>query len=309
MRVLVTGATGLIGRAVTARLSPAGGFDVRVALRTAQPIPATVAPVIVGHIDASTGWRVALEGVDAVVHLAARVHVMRETAGDALDQYRRVNVDGTLALARQAADAGVKRFLFVSSLKVHGEAGVFSEADGPSPNGPYAISKIEAENGLRQIARETRIEVVIIRPPLVYGPGVKANFAALARLVRFGLPLPFGAVHNKRSLVSADNLADLIAVCLVHPRAANETFLVSDGVDLSTAELAAAIAQAMGKRPRSLPVPPGLMLMAARLLGKNDAAGRVLGSLQVDITKARQLLEWTPPVSVAEGMRRAVAHD
>jgi nucleoside-diphosphate-sugar epimerase len=238
---------------------------------------------------------------------------MQDTATDPLAAFRTVNVDGTLNLARQAAASGVKRFVFISSVKVNGESTepghAFSEADAPNPQDAYGQSKHEAEQGLRQIAYDTGIEVVIIRPPLVYGPRVKANFAALMRAVQRGWPLPLGAVHNQRSLVALDNMVDLIVTCITHPQAANQTFLVSDGEDLSTPDLIRRMARAMSRPARLLPVPKSVLMAAATILGKRDMAQRLCGDLQVDISKARTLLGWNPPISVDEGLRRAVGED
>jgi nucleoside-diphosphate-sugar epimerase len=235
---------------------------------------------------------------------------MQDTAADPMTAFRAVNVEGTLNLARQAAAAGVKRFVFISSVKVNGESmqsgRAFTEADAPNPQDAYGQSKHEAEQGLRQLSADTGMEVVIIRPPLVYGPGVKANFAALMRAVQCGWPLPLGAVHNQRSLVGLDNLVDFIITCITHPHAANQTFFVSDGQDLSTIELVRGMAQAAGLTARLLPVPVWALRAGASLLGKGDAVQRLCGNLQVDISKARSLLAWVPPVSVAEGLRRAM---
>jgi UDP-glucose 4-epimerase len=253
-----------------------------------------------------THWQSGLAGVDVIVHLAARVHVMREVAANPLEEFRRVNVAGTLNLARQAAAGGVKRFVYLSSVKVHGESGTCTEMDSPAPADAYGLSKLEAERGLLGIAADTAMEVVTIRAPLVYGPSVRANFAALMRAVGLGVPLPFGAVDNRRSLVGLDNLVDFILTCTEHPAAANEVFLVCDGEDLSTADLVRRLARAMDRPARLIPVPPSLLLGAAAMIGRRDVARRLLGSLCVDITKARQLLDWTPPVSVNEGLRLAV---
>jgi nucleoside-diphosphate-sugar epimerase len=261
--------------------------------------------VAVPTIDGSTDWSVALGQVDVVVHCAARVHQVRERAADPLREYRTTNTEGTLNLARQAATAGVRRMVFLSSVKVNGESGRFSEGSRPAPVDPYGLSKWEAERGLMQIATSTGMEIVIIRPPLVYGPGVKANFQALAKLVARQLPLPFGLVRNRRSLVSLDNLTDFIVRCIAHPAAKNETFFVSDGEDLSTAELTRRLARAQGVQARLIPVPPVMLRAAAALVGKSAVGARVLGSLTVDITKARTLLQWEPPVPVDEGLRRA----
>lgn len=267
--------------------------------------------ITVNGIDAETQWAQALDGMAAVVHLAARVHVMAETSTDPMADFRAVNVGGTLTLARQAAAAGVQRFVFVSSVKVNGESSrplqAIRELDAPAPQDPYAISKHEAEVGLRQIATDTGMEVVIIRPPLVYGPGVKANFAALMAAIANGTPLPLGALHNRRSLVGLDNLVDFIITCLTHTAAANETFLVSDGENLSTTDLARRLGIALNRPARLIPVPATWLMAGARLLGRRAAAERLCGNLQVDITKARTLLGWTPPISVDEGLRRAAA--
>jgi UDP-glucose 4-epimerase len=267
----------------------------------------------VGQWSDNTEWQGVLAGTEVLVHAAARVHVMADTATDPLAEFRRVNVLDTLHLAREATAAGVKRFVFVSSVKVNGEATFsgqpFTADDIPEPLDSYGISKMEAEQGLRQIAAETGMEVIVIRPPLVYGPGVKANFAALMRAVQRGWPLPLGAIHNQRSLVALDNLVDFIITCIDHPQAANQTFLVSDGQDLSTAELVRGMAQAAGVPARLLPVPVWALQAGAALLGKGDAVQRLCGNLQVDISKARRLLGWVPPVSVEEGLRRAMGDE
>jgi len=263
-----------------------------------------------GEIDEATNWSPVLQQCSVVVHLAARVHVMNDTAQDPLAAYRRTNVAGTLNLARQSAVAGVRRFIFISTVKVNGESTPegypFGADDVPAPQDPYAISKLEAEQGLRQLAARSEMQVVIIRPPLVYGPGVGANFAALLRAVRRGWPLPFGAIQNRRSLVALDNLVDLIKTCISHPAAANQIFMASDGQDLSTAELVRGMAQALGVPARLPPVPVWALKAAGSLMGKRDVVSRLCDNLQVDISKTRDLLGWTPPVSVYEGMRRAV---
>jgi UDP-glucose 4-epimerase len=260
-------------------------------------------------LEPSTDWTAALDGVSAVIHCAARVHVMADTAADPLEEFRHVNVQGTLNLARQAAAAGVRRFVFVSSIKVNGEAtqpgAPFTADDAPAPLDAYGVSKMEAEQGLRELAAQTGMEVIIIRPPLVYGPGVKANFAAKMRWLQRGVPLPLGAIHNQRSLVALDNLVDLIVTCLTHPAAANQTFLVSDGEDVSTSELLRRMGQALDRPARLLPVPQSWLKLAAAMVGKSDVAQRLCGSLQVDISKTRQLLSWTPPLSLDQGLKRA----
>jgi nucleoside-diphosphate-sugar epimerase len=310
-RVLVTGASGLVGGAVARRLLEEPSTLVRAAFRGEPPLlPSAVECVRVGDIGEATDWTSALENVDAVVHAAARVHVMKDDARDPLSEFRAVNVEGTLALARQAAVAGVRRFVFVSSIKVNGEEtlpGRSFHADSlPEPVDAYGISKYEAEQGLSAIARLTDLEVVVIRPVLVYGPGVKANFRAMLRALRLGLPLPLGLIHNRRSLVALDNLVDLITRCLWLPAAAGQTFLVSDGEDLSIPELLHRAGQAMGVRARLIPVPVVIIATVGRMLGKRETVRRLCGSLVVDIGKTRELLAWNPPVRVDEALRRTV---
>jgi nucleoside-diphosphate-sugar epimerase len=312
MKVLVTGGNGLVGRATASRLQGTPGMTVVRAVRSARATQEVFASTVtIGDLDGQTDWLAALSGANTVVHTAARVHVMQEVATDPLAEFRRINVQGTLNLARQAAQAGVQRFVFISSIKVNGEftrpGHPFTAQDLPAPVDAYGISKQEAEAGLRELAFQTGMEVVIIRPPLIYGPGVKANFAALMRAVQRGWPLPLGAVHNQRSLVGLDNLVDLIAVCLVHPRAANQTFLVSDGHDLSTSELVQGLARAAGVSARLLPVPVWVLQAGAALLGRGDAVQRLCGNLQVDISQAQTVLDWRPQVSVETGFRRAFA--
>ncbi|GAB2182005.1 SDR family oxidoreductase [Denitratisoma sp. agr-D3] len=264
----------------------------------------------IGSLSSVTDWTEVLSKVEQVVHLAARVHVMNDKSSDPLAEFRRVNVEGSAALARQAAVAGVRRFVFLSSVKVNGEfteAGhPFTADDAPAPEDSYGVSKYEAEQLLRQIADETGMEVVIIRPPLVYGPGVKANFESMMRWLARGVPLPLATVtENRRSLVALDNLVDLTMTCLNHPAAANQTFLVSDGEDISTAELLKRMGAAMGKPARLFCVPSALLKLGATVLNKPGIYQRLCGSLQLDIAKTRQLLGWAPPVSVDEGLRRA----
>ena len=310
MKVLVTGANGFVGCEVIQRLNVMSGLQAVGSVRCAVGLTGTTV-VEVGDLTGQTDWSSSLAGADAVVHLAARVHVMHDTAADPLLAFRAVNVNGTLNLARQAAASGVKRFVFISSVKVNGESTspgrAFTESDIANPQDAYGQSKHEAEQGLRQLSADTGMEVVFIRPPLVYGAGVKANFAALMRAVQRGWLLPLGAVHNQRSLVGLDNLVDFIVTCITHPQAANQTFLVSDGQDLSTTELVRGMAQAAGVPARLLPVPVWALQAGASLLGKGDAVQRLCGNLQVDISKARDLLGWVPPVSVEEGLRRAMA--
>ena len=305
-RVLVTGANGFVGAALVRRLqtsghavcgvSRCGGEAASSGLHCVQRYE-DAAPLMAGHA--------------CLVHLAARVHVMNDAEQDPLTAFRAANVTLTENLARQAAAAGVRRFVFISSIKVNGEATLpgrpFTEKDAPAPQDAYGISKMEAEQGLRQIAAETGMELIIVRPPLVYGPGVRANFAALMRAVARGVPLPLASIDNRRSLVALDNLLDFMETCIRHPAAANQTFLVSDGEDLSTPELIRRMARAVGKPARLFPFPVGWLDAVARLLGKQDRLQRLSGNLQLDISKARGLLGWRPPVTVDEGLRLTVA--
>jgi nucleoside-diphosphate-sugar epimerase len=311
MKVLLTGASGFVGGAVASRLLACPGTELIVAVRSKLGgIPAFVSVTQFTELDGATDWSESLEGVDVIIHTAARVHVMTDTSNDPLRAYREVNVNGTLNLASQAVQAGVRRFVFVSSIKVNGEATqpgqIFSADDVPSPMDPYGVSKLEAEQGLREIEAQTGMEVVIVRPPLVYGPGVKANFAAMMRWVARGIPLPLGAIHNARSMVALDNLVDLLVNCINHPAAAGKTFLVSDGEDVSTTELLRRTANAMGKKALLLPVPALVFKWGAVILGKYDVAQRLTGSLQVDITKTRRLLGWNPPLTLDQGLKKAV---
>ena len=308
--ILVTGATGFVGSALLPVLLSQFHEVTAVGRRAQDKSHAGLSSFGFGNIDGATKWSTELRGTDAVIHLAARVHVMRDTVGDPLAEFRRVNTEGTLNLARQAAAAGVKRFVFISSVKVNGESTepehAFTEADVSSPQDAYGQSKHEAEVGLREIARTTGMQVVIIRPTLVYGKGAKGNFKSLMKLVASGLPFPLAFVHNFRSFVGIDNLVDFITICLKHPAAADETFLVSDGEDLSTPDLIRRMARAMNRPARLLPVPVWALKAGALLLGKGDAVQRLCGNLQVDISKSRTLLGWNPPISADEGLRRAV---
>ena len=310
MKVLVTGATGFVGRALMAQLVALGNVEVLALTRQVPANPVTGAKYLPGgDLIYQTQWQPVLAGVHVLVHTAGRAHVLKDHAADPLAEFRRVNVTGTLRLAQQAAAMGVQRFVFVSSIGVNGVESapgkVFSEADKPNPHNAYALSKWEAEQGLLRIAAKTGMEVAIVRPPLVYGSGAPGNFGSLMRWLKRGIPLPLGAIHNQRSLVALDNLVDLIVTCLTHPAAANQTFLVSDGEDVSTTELLRRMGQAMGRPARLIPVPASWLKLAATLVGKPDVAQRLCGSLQVDIEKTRRLLGWTPPLSLDEGLRRA----
>ena len=305
MKIVLTGATGFLGRHVTQVLVSNKEVQLSVAVRRSIAIP-NVTVVKVPDVDGTTDWLGALTGQQVVIHAAARAHVLEEMEVDPLEEYRRVNVAGTINLARQAAADGVKRFIFISSIGVNGvvHSKPFTEDDVPNPAELYAQSKWEAEQGLWEIQRETGIELVIIRPPLVYGPNAPGNFGSLMRWVDKGVPLPLGSINNHRSLVALDNLVDLIITCIDHPAAANEVFLAGDGKDLSTTELLRGVAKAMGRPSRLISIPENFLMLCATLLGKKAVALRLLGSLQVDISKARDLLGWEPPVSVEEGLRR-----
>lgn len=313
-RILITGANGFVGNALNNALLQRG-HEVRKALRKAEGAgsvrqtgaTANGDAVAVGEITGETDWSQALAGVDVVIHLAARVHVMRDTSSDPLAEFRRVNVAGTERLARSAAAMGVRRLVYVSSIKVNGEATHgghrYTEADKPSPEDPYGVSKWEAEQALHQVARETGLEVVIVRPPLVYGPGVKGNFASMLRVISSGLPLPLASVRNQRSLVYVANLADALIACATHPGAGGQTYLVSDGQDISTPELLRALGAGMDRPARLLPFPQALLRGIAAVLGKGAQADRLLGSLQVDSGKIRTELNWTPPFSLPQGLQ------
>lgn len=317
MRVLVTGANGFVGAATVRCLLQGGACEVRRALRSITPAAhdPSGAPdkVAVGDIDGATDWRAALEGLDVVVHTAARVHMMRETEADPLAAFRRVNTEGSMNLARQAARAGVRRLVFISSVKVNGEATPPGQPFRPQdpalrPDDPYGISKFEAEQGLREVAAATGLEVVVIRPVMVYGPGVRANFESMMKWVARGVPLPLGAIHaNRRSLVGLDNLADLIACCVRHPAASGQVFFAADGEDVSTTELLTRVGAALGKPARLLPVPPALLQAGARLAGQGPVAQRLCGSLQVDISANVQVLGWRPPFSLAAGLEQTAS--
>lgn len=263
---------------------------------------------LVESLTSKTDWSAALADQKIVIHAAARAHIMQKEAADPLAEYRKINVEGTLNLARQAATANVKRFVFISSIKVNGEQTPldkpFTAKDKPAPKDAYGISKYEAELGLQAISKDTGMEVVIIRPTLIYGPAAKGNFASLIKLIAKNIPLPLGAVHNKRSLVALDNLIDLIIRCIHHPAAANQVFLAADGEDISTSDLLRGVAKAMGRSPFLLPMPAALLQLAANVLGKKAVAQRLLGSLQVDITKTCELLDWQPPLSIEQGLAR-----
>ncbi|OEE68099.1 NAD-dependent dehydratase [Enterovibrio norvegicus FF-33] len=308
MKLLVTGANGFVGR----RVSSAAKHENWGVKKQVRDLALKTDDTIVSDIQTNTDWSAHLQDIDCIVHCAARVHQMKEakSGADVLQAYRETNRFGTLNLARQAADAGVKRFVFISSIKVNGEQTSPEQAFVPDvsqpPSDSYGLSKYEAEIGLKAIAEQTGLEVVIIRPPLVYGEGVKANFQSMMNIVRRGIPLPLGAINNHRSLVYIDNLVSLIITCCTHPNAAGKTFLVSDNDDVSTTRLLKQIAKSMKKPNRLLPIPERAIHFVANTLGKSDIANRLCGNLQVDISDTIESLDWIPPVSFEQGIANTV---
>ncbi|MDD4978162.1 MAG: SDR family oxidoreductase [Gallionella sp.] len=303
-RVLVTGANGFVGRELCAKLSSQGCL-VRAAVRGESAGLQVGTQIVVGNVDGLTDWQNALKDTDLLFHLAARVHVMKDVSTDPLAEFRKVNLHGTENLARQAASAGVKRLVYVSSIKVNGEGteeSPYSESDAADPQDPYGISKWEAEQALHRISQETGLEVVIVRPPLVYGPGVKGNFISLFKAIDKGLPLPLAGARNARSLVYVGNLVDALITCATKAEAAGQTYLVSDGKAVSTAELVSEIARALGRKDRSFYFPPSILSAVAGLLGKTAQVDRLFGSLRVDSSKLGQQLAWTPPYTLQQGL-------
>lgn len=304
-RIILTGANGFVGSRLFSQLEQFPGFQVVGLCRRQTGGGGLSTLCAVGDLE-QADLSALLFGTEVFIHAAARAHIMKDEVVDPLAEYRRVNVECTLRLARQAVAAGVKRFIFISSIGVNGNINTrpFSSEDQPNPAEPYAQSKWEAEQGLMQIAAESGMEVVIIRPPLVYGPGAPGNFGSLVRWIGKGVPLPLGAIHNKRSLVGVDNLVDLITRCVDHPAAANQVLIAGDDEDLSTTGLLQGVGRAMGRSARLIPVPAGVLQLGATVLGKKAMAQRLLGSLQVDVSKTRELLDWTPPYTVEEGLKR-----
>lgn len=304
MRVLVSGANGFVGRALCPYLSANGHSVVPLVRRPCGMEGEHI-------VSEESSWTWALKDCDSVVHLAGRAHVMQDQERDPLLAFRVANVDAVLALANRAVEAGVRRFVFMSTVKVNGEVTApgcsFKSDDLPAPQDSYAISKWEAEQGLFEITKRTGLEVVIIRPPLVYGPDVKGNFASLIKWVKNGVPLPLGAVHNRRSMIALDNLVSFAALCAnvdASPNAKGQVFLVSDGEDISTTELLRKLAKVYGRRSRLLPVPVGAMRLLAQFMGKTSLSDRLFGSLVIDDSKAREMLGWQPPVSMDQQLRK-----
>lgn len=309
MKVLITGAAGFVGSAICMQLMSRGICAVGAVRRMPSHPLFGMEYRIVGNLDASTEWDAALDGVDTVIHLAARVHVMRENAADPLAAFREVNVAGTERLARAAASSGVKRLVYVSSVKVNGEQTAdvpYSEQDEPAPQDPYGVSKYEAEQALHQVALETGLEVVIVRPPLIYGPGVGGNFLRLLKLMSRGVPLPLAAVRNRRSMIYLGNFVDALITCATHPDAAGKTYLVSDDEDVSTPVLMQNMANLMGKHSWLWPLPPALLELAGKATGMSSEVERLIGSLQIDSSRIRCELGWLPPYSMQHGLSETV---
>jgi nucleoside-diphosphate-sugar epimerase len=304
--VLLTGATGFLGQHICSTLYLEQQILLTTVYRSVKPSNSENS-FMVSSLDSDTSWEEALKGQDVVIHAAARAHIMSDASLDPLTEYRRVNVDGSLNIARQAAESGVKRFIYISSIKVNGESTQPGKPhrfdDPPFPEDPYGVSKAEAESGLLKISAETGMEIVIIRPPLVYGKDVKGNFASLLKLTLKRLPLPLGCINNQRSMVYVQNLVDLIVTCIDHPKAANKVFLVSDDEDLSTSDLLQRLGQAANRPARLINVPASFLKFCARLLGKEPSVERLTGSLQVDISHTKATLDWKPPYTVDEGLK------
>lgn len=311
MKVLITGSNGFVGRAVAKHLL-SHGHTVRGAVRRSdlqEELPAEVEQVVVGELLPDTVWGQALHDIDTIIHLAARVHLMNDTAADPLTAFRHANVEATSQLAREAAKAGVKRLVFVSSVKVCGEEALlpYDEKSPCNPQDPYGVSKMEAERALRRIEAETGLEVVVVRPPLVYGQGVKANFLRLMQLIQLGIPLPLASIINIRSMLYVGNLADALVVCALHSKAAGQTYLVSDGEDFSTPSLIRSVAAAMEVPARLFPMPVALIQLLGILVGKKLAVKRLTGSLAVDSSKIRLDLGWKPPFAMKDGLKVTAA--
>ncbi|TDF81205.1 SDR family oxidoreductase [Pseudomonas sp. H9] len=310
--ILLTGATGFVGKAVADKIYQKDTFHLSVVVRNENQLQDYPNRHLIPDLNGHISWKSALDGVEVVIHAAARVHVMQESSSDPLTEFRKANVEGTLNLARQAAEAGVRRFIFISSIKVNGErtqpGKPFRPDDDPAPKDAYGVSKMEAERALLELSAKVDMDVVIIRPVLVYGPGVKANFLNMMKWLNSGVPLPLGAIHNKRSLVALDNLVSLILTCIEHPAAGNNVFLVSDGEDLSTTQLLRSISNALNRKAILLPVPLWALKMAAVIFGRREFSRRLCSSLQVDIGKTCDLLNWRPEIKVDQAILKTTKH-
>ncbi|AFI83937.1 epimerase [Methylophaga nitratireducenticrescens] len=316
MRIFVTGATGFVGKALVAQLVAEGHEVIAAVRKHSAELPEEVEQIVVGDLsllDEQNTIINTLKNIDVVTHTAARVHIMQDNATDPLTEFRKLNVNATIELAGQAAKAGVKRFIFLSSIKVNGESTnnreAFTETDEPKPEDDYGQSKFEAEQALFELTKSSSMEVVIIRPPLVYGPGVKANFACMIKIIKKGLPLPFGSVSNQRSMLAIDNLVDFITLCMTPPAAANQVFLIADGKDISTTDLLKKIAKAYQRPPRLIPVPIAWMIFFAKLAGKQNITDRLFGNLQININKSNQLLGWQPVTSMEQQLNKMAELD
>lgn len=307
-KILLTGGSGYIGSAVYKQLLLDRKHSILLASRDKEPIHFSCDVFYYLGLSKSTEWSSALSEINTVVHIAGRAHILKEQEAESIKIFHTVNVEGTLQLAKQAALSGVKRFIFISSIGVNGNVNQspFTEQDEPNPQEPYALSKWEAEKGLRKISEESDMELVVIRPPLVYGPLAPGNFRRLVGAIKKGILLPFGAIHNKRTLVGLDNLVDLIITCIDHPDATNQTFLAGDNEDVSTTQLLQKIGKALGRPVRLIPVPLILLQGGAKILGRSELAHRLLGNLQIDISKAKGLLQWSPPITLDQGIIKAV---
>jgi len=306
MNILVTGATGFVGQPLCDRLVSENNI-ISATIRNVDDkdkLPTEIKPILINSLSDALPTE-QLANTEVVIYLAARVHQMNDNSPNALDAYREINAKAAISLAKQAAEHGVRRFIYLSSIKVNGEGltDPYSEKDTPNPIDPYGQSKWEGEQGLLKLSQETGLEVVIIRPPLIYGSNVKANFLQLLKIIDKRIPLPFGAINNARSILFVDNLVDAIITCINHANAKNQTFIVSDGEDLSTTDLIRRLGKALGKSPLLLPIPGKLLRLTTKLLGKADIGDRLLGSLQVDSSKIRQMLDWTQPYTVDQGLQ------